>query len=211
MVTGPTPRKASTEASLSSGTGVVLPPPSPSASAILSAGASGPPNPFARPPPPSQQNSQSYSSNNNMDTPTSASPSRFVADGLLPSPSSFYPEWNFGGRSAGRYIVENATVRSFTQSASSTSLETTFPLFFTGATELASMNPEVQFSTGSGILHAAIVKFDGERVSAAKYRIISWGYTGKIRDPDDCFIQCMDSKYGASSARCRFRCSKESY
>ena len=98
---GPTPRKASTEASHSSGTGVVLPPPSPSASAILSAGASGPPNPFARPPPPSQQNSQSYSSNNNMDTPMSALPSRFVADGLLPSPSSFYPEWNFGGRSAG--------------------------------------------------------------------------------------------------------------
>ncbi|KAK8928067.1 Transcription factor RLM1 [Metarhizium anisopliae] len=33
---------------------VVLPPPSPSASALLSAGATGPPNPFARPPP--QQN-----------------------------------------------------------------------------------------------------------------------------------------------------------
>ncbi|KAJ6116381.1 hypothetical protein N7512_006106 [Penicillium capsulatum] len=33
-------------------TGVVLPPPSPSAGAILSAGAQGPPNPFARPPPP---------------------------------------------------------------------------------------------------------------------------------------------------------------
>ncbi|KAF9892909.1 hypothetical protein FE257_000501 [Aspergillus nanangensis] len=32
--------------------GVVLPPPSPSAGAILSAGAQGPPNPFARPPPP---------------------------------------------------------------------------------------------------------------------------------------------------------------
>ena len=97
---GPTPRKASTAASHSSGTGVVLPPPSPSASAIMSAGASGPPNPFARPPPPSQQNSQSYSSNNNIDTPMSALPSRFVADGLLPSPSSFYPEWNFG-RSGG--------------------------------------------------------------------------------------------------------------
>lgn len=93
---GATPRKASTEASHSSGTGVVLPPPSPSASAILSAGASGPPNPFARPHPPSQQNSQSYSSNNNIDTPMSALPSRFVADGLLPSPSSFYPEWGFG-------------------------------------------------------------------------------------------------------------------
>ncbi|KAL2056155.1 hypothetical protein ABVK25_003798 [Lepraria finkii] len=93
---GATPRKASTEASHSSGTAVVLPPPSPSASAILSAGASGPPNPFARPHPPSQQNSQSYSSNNNIDTPMSALPSRFVADGLLPSPSSFYPEWGFG-------------------------------------------------------------------------------------------------------------------
>ena len=30
----------------------------------------------------------------------SALPSRFVADGLLPSPSSFYPEWGFG-RSGG--------------------------------------------------------------------------------------------------------------
>ncbi len=97
---GATPRKASTEASHSSGTGVVLPPPSPSASAILSAGASGPPNPFARPHPPSQQNSNSYSSNNNIDTPMSALPSRFVADGLLPSPSSFFSEWNLG-RSGG--------------------------------------------------------------------------------------------------------------
>lgn len=97
---GATPAKGSTDASHSSGTGVVLPPPSPSASAILSAGASGPPNPFARPHPPAQQNSQSYNSNNNMDTPMSALPSRFVADGLLPSPSSFYPEWGFG-RSGG--------------------------------------------------------------------------------------------------------------
>ena len=97
---GPTPRKASTEASHSSGTGVILPPPSPSASAILSAGASGLPNPFARPPSPSQQNSQSYRSNNNIDTPMSALPSRFVADGLLPPPSLFYPKCNFR-RSAG--------------------------------------------------------------------------------------------------------------
>ena len=96
-----TPAK-STEASHSSGTGVVLPPPSPSASAILSAGASGPPNPFARPHPPGgPAQSLSYSSNNNaIETPISALPSRFVADGLLPSPSSFYPEWNFG-RSGG--------------------------------------------------------------------------------------------------------------
>ena len=97
---GPTPAKTSTEVSHSSGTGVVLPPPSPSASAILSAGASGPPNPFARPHPPSQQNSQAFSNNNNIDTPMSALPSRFVADGLLPSPSSFYPEWGLG-RSGG--------------------------------------------------------------------------------------------------------------
>ena len=89
-----TPAK-STEASHSSGTGVVLPPPSPSASAILSAGASGPPNPFARPHPPGgPSQGQSYSSNNNsIETPISALPSRFVADGLLPSPSSFYPDW----------------------------------------------------------------------------------------------------------------------
>ncbi|KAL8917770.1 MAG: hypothetical protein Q9208_007750 [Pyrenodesmia sp. 3 TL-2023] len=93
-----TPAKASTDASHSSG--VVLPPPSPSASAILSAGAQGPPNPFARPHPPTHNpNGGSYSSNNtnnNIDTPMSALPSRFVADGLLPSPSSFYPEWGFG-------------------------------------------------------------------------------------------------------------------
>lgn len=67
---------------------VVLPPPPPSASALLSAGASGPPNPFARPPP--QQNV-------NGETPASALPSRFLGNELLPSPSSFYPEWNFRG------------------------------------------------------------------------------------------------------------------
>ena len=95
---GDTPAKASTEASHSS-SGVVLPPPSPSASAILSAGAQGPPNPFARPHPPSHPSQNSHtnaSSNNNIETPISALPSRFVADGLLPSPSSFYPEWGFG-------------------------------------------------------------------------------------------------------------------
>jgi MADS-box transcription factor len=94
---GETPARTSTEASHSSG--VVLPPPSPSASALLSAGAQGPPNPFARPPipvNPGSQNSQAYNNNNNIETPISALPSRFVADGLLPSPSSFYPEWNFG-------------------------------------------------------------------------------------------------------------------
>ncbi|KAA6415836.1 MAG: hypothetical protein FRX48_00554 [Lasallia pustulata] len=96
---GDTPAKASTDASHSSG--VVLPPPSPSASAILSAGAQGPTNPFARPHLPltsTAQNTQAYggASSNNIETPISALPSRFVADGLLPSPSAFYPEWGFG-------------------------------------------------------------------------------------------------------------------
>ena len=87
-----------TETSHSSG--VVLPPPSPSASALLSAGAQGPPNPFARPLPPSNGvNGSAYGSNNNIETPMSALPSRFMGE-LLPSPSSFYPEWGFG-RSGG--------------------------------------------------------------------------------------------------------------
>ena len=104
---------------------VVLPPPSPSAGTNTSAGAQGPPNPFARPAPPSAsatttttttapgpaQNNTAYasnssngngngnnSSNNNtaVETPTSALPSRFVSDALLPSPSSFFAEWGFG-------------------------------------------------------------------------------------------------------------------
>ncbi|KAF2869421.1 hypothetical protein BDV95DRAFT_498231 [Massariosphaeria phaeospora] len=91
--TGVTPARTSTEASHSS-SGVVLPPPSPSANSLLSAGATGPPNPFARPPPPA--NNGSYGSRSEMDTPMSALPSRFVENGLLPSPSSFYPEWGFG-------------------------------------------------------------------------------------------------------------------
>ncbi|KAK6199772.1 hypothetical protein LQW54_009898 [Pestalotiopsis sp. IQ-011] len=70
--------------------GVVLPPPSPSATALLSAGATGPPNPFARPISQSQQGG-----NMNIDTPVSALPSRFLNTEFLPSPSSFYPEWNF--------------------------------------------------------------------------------------------------------------------
>jgi transcription factor RLM1 len=78
--------------------GVVLPPPSPSASALLSAGASGPPNPFARPHPVSQPSQNSNASNSNLiDTPVSALPSRFMNNDFLPSPSSFYPEWNFRG------------------------------------------------------------------------------------------------------------------
>jgi MADS-box transcription factor len=90
-----TPAKANPDGTHS---GVVLPPPSPSAGAILSAGAQGPPNPFARPPPPATaaQNSNAYSGNNNIETPISALPSRFVSDALLPSPSSFFPEWGFG-------------------------------------------------------------------------------------------------------------------
>lgn len=90
-----TPAKANQETNHS---GVVLPPPSPSAGAILSAGAQGPPNPFARPPPPgtATQNNSAYASNNNIETPISALPSRFVSDALLPSPSSFFPEWGFG-------------------------------------------------------------------------------------------------------------------
>ncbi len=93
---GDTPAKASTDASHSSG--VVLPPPSPSASAILSAGAQGPPNPFARPHPPTSNASSNHHpyGGNNIETPISALPSRFMADNLLPSPSAFYPEWGFG-------------------------------------------------------------------------------------------------------------------
>ncbi|RQM08399.1 hypothetical protein DH86_00002631 [Scytalidium sp. 3C] len=90
------------------GSSVVLPPPSPSASALLSAGASGPPNPFARPHPVSQNSTNSSNSNSltlntsrdtrdnvNIDTPVSALPSRFMTNEFLPSPSSFYPEWNY--------------------------------------------------------------------------------------------------------------------
>ena len=88
--------------------GVVLPPPSPSASALLSAGATGPPNPFARPPPHQNSNNNNNNNNNNssshngqnnsihIETPVSALPSRFLHE-FLPSPSSFYPDWNFRG------------------------------------------------------------------------------------------------------------------
>ena len=90
--TGQTPAKGNGEQGHG---GVVLPPPSPSASALLSAGAQGPPNPFARPAPP--MNNYTTSNGKDIETPISALPSRFVADGLLPSPSSFYPpEWGFG-------------------------------------------------------------------------------------------------------------------
>lgn len=68
----------------------VLPPPSPSATTLLSAGATGPPNPFARPNP-----HQNANGSVNIDTPVSALPSRFLNSDFLPSPSSFYPDWNF--------------------------------------------------------------------------------------------------------------------
>lgn len=83
-----------------SGDHIVLPPPSPSASAVMSAGASGPPNPFARPPPPtSNQNRDAYGDNrNNIETPISALPSRYMNTDLLPSPSNFFSEWYDSGR-----------------------------------------------------------------------------------------------------------------
>ncbi|KAK8197446.1 SRF-type transcription factor RlmA [Phyllosticta capitalensis] len=93
--TGATPARTSTEASHSSG--VVLPPPSPSASALLSAGATGPPNPFARPAPPMNHSSTNHSGEK-TETPISALPSRYLGD-LLPSPSSFYPAWDYNSNS----------------------------------------------------------------------------------------------------------------
>ncbi|KIW56797.1 hypothetical protein PV05_05426 [Exophiala xenobiotica] len=86
-----------------SGDHIVLPPPSPSASAVMSAGASGPPNPFARPPPPtSNQNREAYNDNrNNIETPISALPSRYMNNDLLPSPSNFFSEWYDSGRNGG--------------------------------------------------------------------------------------------------------------
>lgn len=81
---------------------IVLPPPSPSASALLSAGATGPPNPFARPPPPTSQNRDAYNENrNNIETPISALPSRYMSNELLPSPSNFFSEWGDFGRNGG--------------------------------------------------------------------------------------------------------------
>lgn len=76
---------------------VVLPPPSPSANTILSAGATGPPNPFARPAPPMSTNPHVNREREHIETPMSALPSR-VMDGnqMLPSPSSFWPDAWFG-------------------------------------------------------------------------------------------------------------------
>ncbi|KAI8305664.1 hypothetical protein K4K61_005144 [Colletotrichum sp. SAR11_59] len=88
-------------ASDSHSSGMVLPPPSPSAQTLLSAGATGPPNPFARPPPQQNNNNMNSNMNSNMniDTPVSALPSRFLNNEFLPSPSSFYPEWYSRGGS----------------------------------------------------------------------------------------------------------------
>lgn len=81
--------------------GVLLPPPSPSAGALLSAGAQGPPNPFARPAPPMSTNPHAMNREaNHIETPISALPSRFMSNELLPSPGTFLSGWNFGGRSA---------------------------------------------------------------------------------------------------------------
>ncbi|KFY59937.1 hypothetical protein V496_05478 [Pseudogymnoascus sp. VKM F-4515 (FW-2607)] len=99
--TGSHPSRARKDASHSSG--VVLPPPDPSASALLSAGASVPPNPFARPHPPNQGGGppsggrRGGGNGNEIETPVGALPSRFMTNRLLPSPSSFYPDWNFRG------------------------------------------------------------------------------------------------------------------
>lgn len=70
-------------------TGPVLPPPSPSASNLPSAGATGPPNPFA------PRSAVQHNNNMHIDTPVSALPSRFLGD-LLPSPNRFYQDWPYG-------------------------------------------------------------------------------------------------------------------
>lgn len=71
--------------------GIVLPPPSPSnTTTLLSAGATGPPNPFARPAPSNSNNNNP--SHNLIDTPASALPSRYMNNEFLPSPSQFFPD-----------------------------------------------------------------------------------------------------------------------
>lgn len=68
--------------------GIKLPPPSPSAATtLLSAGATGPPNPFARPPPSNPPHNHSL-----METPASALPSRYMNNDFLPSPSQFFAD-----------------------------------------------------------------------------------------------------------------------
>lgn len=87
---GPTPLRPGQSA-------VVLPPPSPSANTIMSAGATGPPNPFARPAPPMSTNPHVNREREHIETPLSALPSR-VMDGnqMLPSPSTFWSDVWFG-------------------------------------------------------------------------------------------------------------------
>lgn len=77
--TGATPSRPSNPSSIQ------LPPPSPSANSIVSAGATGPPNPFARPFPP--QNSFAGSQQDGINTPASALPSKYLDSHLLNSPS----------------------------------------------------------------------------------------------------------------------------
>ncbi|KAF2498264.1 hypothetical protein BU16DRAFT_288359 [Lophium mytilinum] len=105
--TGATPARTSTVDSHSSG--VLLPPPSPSANSLMSAGATGPPNPFARPPPPGQNNS--YGSRNEMETPSSALPSHFV-EGILPSPSNFYAPWTPFSRESNNMLPSPLTFQT---------------------------------------------------------------------------------------------------
>lgn len=98
--TGTNGKGPNTETS-SHSSGVVLPPPSPSTGVALSAGATGPPNPFARPHPPGAGTNINNRENNikdNIETPASALPSRFMSNEFLPSPSSFFNmEWSVRG------------------------------------------------------------------------------------------------------------------
>ncbi|KAB8596116.1 hypothetical protein FH972_025825 [Carpinus fangiana] len=105
--TDTTPNKPATTGS-SHSSGLVLPAPSPRSAGgdnILSAGATGPPNPFARPAAPTQtlgSNTQSNAYRDGIDTPMSALPSRVMTEGgfNMGSPSAFFPE---GGNWFGQY------------------------------------------------------------------------------------------------------------
>ena len=67
-------------------------------------------------------------------------------------------------------------MRSFKQSASSTSLKVTIPSDPIGASALVNLSPEGHFSIGSGVLHAAKSKFEGPRVFAAQYQKLDAEY-----------------------------------
>ncbi|KFZ09801.1 hypothetical protein V502_08482 [Pseudogymnoascus sp. VKM F-4520 (FW-2644)] len=76
---------------------VILPQLSPSSSARLDFAQS---NPFVRPPPAQNQDTAKKAPGacrDNIGTPISALPRRFITSDILQSPSSFYPEWSFGG------------------------------------------------------------------------------------------------------------------